>query len=717
MEMKPSPSTSSAQGESSATRRAKYGLNVAVLILSLLVILVAVNWLAALSPLRVDLTASREYSLSPQTTSLLKSLTEPVTLHLVFVEKEAGTLRQQVDDVLQEFTRRSDQVKVERIDPTNAGDLAKNESLIKKLTTIYAGEIKAYEDAAASGADGLGQFAAFAQTEAPLLTEATAGLTRATPGFDQYRAISQFLLAAPERVGLIDEQVKNSLKTSAGRPLADLDGALSFLRSTYESQVESLRQISELFDKTAKGDTSALPPALANYLAPAAARFAQVTESLGKIQDQIQDLKPLEINPITQDLSTSNCVILTTASRAATIPFSELFPTPTAQERSTGQRLDLRFSGERVVAAGIRRLILTDKPRCVFVHAEPPPGILMDRGQSVDVSRAADALRDLGFDVSDWNVLSSQNRPTFDSTAPVVWVIYPPQPPGMDRMNQPVILADVARQLIQDGQNVLLSYWPSQVAVFGQNDPWSDVALPLGITPDSARVIFEQDADPNSPSGFSSRPTLRITEYSSTHPIAAALTGLPMDMTYPVPLKIDSSAQPPSGPTQESAPAAPDPNLTHTILIRSEPADRRFTSTGWFNPETVVPPPADQRDKDPYTLAVAVDRKLVDGSAQRAVVVGCGPWFYTGILSRLAIDPNQGLILPASPGNVELLLNSVLWLAHLDDQIAPSALARSAPRIGPMTTAVRAGWWWTLVAGLPVLSLLAGAAVWFMRRG
>lgn len=699
--------------ESSASRRLRYGLNVSVLVISLLVILVAVNWLAAISPLRADLTAAREYSVSLQTQSLLKSLAEPVTLHLVFIEREAGGLRKQVDDVLAEFTRRSDNVRVERLDPTNALDVVKQDALVEQLKTIYADEIDAYSDAAAKGSEALKSLAEFATSENSVFTEATVGLTQGIPGYADYRTITQILPALPGDVELFQERVKAALETSAGQSLPDWNGAVSTLRSAITLRSQTMKQVADFFENAAKGDSSQLPAALSNYLLPAAQRFRSVAETLGKAQDLIQDLEPLQIEPISRALGQSNCIIVTGSTRASTIPFEDLFPTPSAQEVRDKQRIDRRFSGERVIAAGIRRVTMDKKPRCVIVHAEPPPGVLMNRGQGNDVARVAEALRDLGFDVSDWNVTSSQNRPTFpESAGPIAWVVYPQQPPGMDQMSAPVVLADVARQLVRDGQNVLVSYWPSQVAVFSQRDVWADVTEPLGVTPDSARVIFEQVPDPQSTGGLASRSVIDFTDYVSDHPIAKALTALPTRLAAAVPLII---APPPDVASGEGDEAGPSPQMIkHSVVLEAAPTDRLFASGQWMGQEVISPPPADQRDTKPYPLVVAVEKALVDGTAQRALVVGSGPWFYTGMLDQMALVDN--VLLTANPGNVELFVNAVLWLTGQDDQIAPSALARSAPRIAQISGVARAGWWWILVGGLPVLSLLAGGIVWIFRR-
>ena len=69
-----------------------------------------------------------------------------------------------------------------------------------------------------------------------------------------------------------------------------------------------------------------------------------------------------------------------------------------------------------------------------------------------------------------------------------------------------------------------------------------------------------------------------------------------------------------------------------------------------------------------------------------------------------------------NPGNYELLLASVAWLAGEDDLIAASPVSRQVARLEGLTPAVRTFWRWVAIAFLPAACLLAGVAVWMVRR-
>jgi len=105
-----------------------------------LVNLVLLNvWLAPLSTLRLDLTAQREYSLSPATTELLAGLREPLLIRGYFSEQThplLAPLVPRIRDMLEEYrVAAGGRVQVEVVDPTKDPDL---ESEANQVYGIYA---------------------------------------------------------------------------------------------------------------------------------------------------------------------------------------------------------------------------------------------------------------------------------------------------------------------------------------------------------------------------------------------------------------------------------------------------------------------------------------------------------------------------------------------------------------------------------------------------
>lgn len=102
-------------------RRGRYGTNVAVMTIAFFVILLILNYLMFSMPnlrARIDVTATRVFSLSPQTIQVIDELNSEVVANAFFVEKQAtDSERQQASDLLNEFSRRSDKFSYRFIDP------------------------------------------------------------------------------------------------------------------------------------------------------------------------------------------------------------------------------------------------------------------------------------------------------------------------------------------------------------------------------------------------------------------------------------------------------------------------------------------------------------------------------------------------------------------------------------------------------------------------
>ena len=71
----------------------------------------------------------------------------------------------------------------------------------------------------------------------------------------------------------------------------------------------------------------------------------------------------------------------------------------------------------------------------------------------------------------------------------------------------------------------------------------------------------------------------------------------------------------------------------------------------------------------------------------------------------------------ANPGNRELALSSIAWLAGLDDLVATAATGREISRFSGLSSDARAAWGLALTVFLGLGPMLLGTMVWSMRRG
>ena len=102
-----------------AGRQGRYGTNLAIMTAAFFVIVILINFLLFRNPTRVDVTATRVFSLSQQTVKILGDLNAPVRANAFFVpaSSESAFARQQAEDLLNEFSRRSGQFTYRFVDP------------------------------------------------------------------------------------------------------------------------------------------------------------------------------------------------------------------------------------------------------------------------------------------------------------------------------------------------------------------------------------------------------------------------------------------------------------------------------------------------------------------------------------------------------------------------------------------------------------------------
>ena len=118
-----------------AGRKGRNGVNVAAMTLAFFIIVLVANFLMYQNPNRIDVTATRVFTLSEQTYRILDNLSEndhSVHAYAFFVSSPSSdNKRQSAEDLLNEFDRRSDNFTFSFVDP----ELNRSEALKYKVTT------------------------------------------------------------------------------------------------------------------------------------------------------------------------------------------------------------------------------------------------------------------------------------------------------------------------------------------------------------------------------------------------------------------------------------------------------------------------------------------------------------------------------------------------------------------------------------------------------
>ena len=116
-------------------RTARYGSNMGVFAAAFIGILALLNFLSDRHHRRLDLTEMGQFTLSPQTVQILSNLTEPINVTAFFVE--GNPRRQDLQDLLTEYTYHTDKIRYEFVDPDLKPSLAQQYGITSYGTIIF----------------------------------------------------------------------------------------------------------------------------------------------------------------------------------------------------------------------------------------------------------------------------------------------------------------------------------------------------------------------------------------------------------------------------------------------------------------------------------------------------------------------------------------------------------------------------------------------------
>ena len=124
---------------------------------------------------------------------------------------------------------------------------------------------------------------------------------------------------------------------------------------------------------------------------------------------------------------------------------------------------------------------------------------------------------------------------------------------------------------------------------------------------------------------------------------------------------------------------------------------------------------SDVRNKIPVTEEISIASAVEYSSGARAIVIGSGGWLFTWAADR-AISLGGNQIAMVNPGNSELLLASVEWLAGLDDWIAAGPIGQQSSRVQGLSQTMYLTWTVLVVLGIPGVLLISAAGISIRRH-
>ncbi|MEM1207668.1 MAG: Gldg family protein [Planctomycetota bacterium] len=720
MNDQPTPDTDApAPPPSQATRRLRIGLNVAVAALAALGVVIVLNMLVAYSVrnagasvkslVRYDLTATRRYSLSPQTRQVLDGLDENIVIVRLFSARGVEEV-QRVIDLIDEYAQYSPRITVEDVDPTLS--VAAEERLGQRVVTTLADDIaplQAAIDEARVATDVLAE----AFTEIAALLQANAdegGLGEGAAG-----QVNQFLLTRlagyAEEIAVVDERLAARLD----QPLPELGlvktGLSSTLGGLAEGQIPQAVQVLE----AAVRDPEA-PAAAKDRFLRAATLMTEAGEAATAAATALNDAPDAtDYNRVATTLRGQEAVAIIGPSEVRALAIDELYRAIDEETVDEIGRPELGFIGEERITGAIAAMQWDAPPLAVFVYDQSPA-----TGPGGNYNRVAARLSAAGFVVEQWSPRGQQMPGQFgmpgqsipvpapepDPGQPAVWIVLPPDPTpsqnpmaGLDGSQRPPVADLLARRLAQ-GDAAMLLFAANPGAAFGQADPVLDLLVDrFGVEPRLDELVARTQPTPNRDDQTVYQ--FSVTQWPDASPIDGALRGLPAVFSVASPID-----------------AAEVEGVTHTPLVEltsprmwlvDDFTSMQTLQLAEFDPEKAI---------DDVTIALAATIDPSDEApAQRVLAIADAAWATDYITSFGNLGPGTADLVGATfPGNGELFVNAVYWLAGTDELIAATPRSQDIRRVGAISPAAGRFVGVLLLIGLPLLAASVGVAVAVARR-
>lgn len=706
--------------------RARLVLQSVVVMLAVTACCLFAGLIAGEYPRFIDATATRAHRLSPKTLQTLARLPGPTEL-VVTINSAAIDARsaERTRDVLDAFDRAGDNLTVTIIDIASADGVAHLDSVWQRVADRYAAQISGQRTAIESAAATAAELAAQLDRIGITLAELERSVADGDPNAAAVRRFlgdsSGFCRLGSKDVNDAVAAGRDALKTTIGRsPVPAFDSATAAIRKPLPTIAGQLAQVSRTLDSAAAAKDTDVAPALRDRLKPIGPELLKVRDRLARVEQSIQELPRLQLVNVARALERSTAALVigppNPAGRdLAAVDTDALFPPRTTDDASQ-PRLDLRARTEEVIGSALASLVNPAPPILVLMHGE-------DKRFAPDFTLFTQVFQRLhlrGMDIVEWPVWLDKELPSLakinpKGDRPVVFAtIYtiPDKPQDAARY---ITLTHAIEQLAAAGKPLLLSVNPSTMPAIGQSDTMFEFLSGKdgpGLKVDSGLAILHRLGTPANPAVSAETvltPTVRDTTAS---PITSAINGLRLRLPWAVPLRSQPDATATITPLLTLASDGATWAESQWIEFRSVPLPQR----PFIRPQD-QPRPDSQRDdaQGPWVIAAAIERKLpAQADAHRMIVVGSNGWFLDEIASAATVVDNRRI--PTYPGNAELFEASIYWLARQDSAIGVSPQAEASPVIPPLSAGTVSAIRWSLIAGLPLLVLFAGA-LWRLFRG
>lgn len=620
--------------------------------------------------LRIDATGARAYTLSEQTSQLLQGIDAPWRIVVLLDDSQVSKpALKQVDEVLRRYQNESSYINVLRINPADPNSVEEYDALLRELVALYGDELFTAEAAIKEGVYQFSMLITFASSTSAW-AESLMELQSTTEEQETLRTLAGALSLLGSEGHLILDEVDKAMRVDESQPLPQISFARDIL-------VAATGQWSRELAEVALWLTQNRSDSIATYCSNEALSFELMAAKLAEVDDSLRRLGDLELGQLASQLTAGEGAIILSPKKATMISANLLFPKNIGGTNTIA--VDQRFRGEQIVSSAMRSLQSDVLPTVIFVHAEEN-SLLGQRPNNIDVRAMRGLLETSRFDVGEWIPVNNP-RPNFGD-GPVVWVVIPPSNrAGLEPTPRERKLLDAVRGLIADNQPVMLNIQPSLLPRYGHKDPWNILTESVGISVDSEHVLVERVAVGQN--ALEIQRGQMISDTHSNHIIARAVNGRQIYLPLPIVLHGGEA------------------------LITVEPSDDRWLDQRW---EREI---ADLASKQPLKDEISIATTAISEAGARVVIIGSGSWLLSWAADR-AISLGGDQVAMINPGNSELFLASVEWLAGLDDWIAAGPIGQQSNRVHGLSETMYLTWAGILVLGIP--AFLIGTLVFLSIR-
>ncbi len=685
-------------------RRSVYGSNTAVLVIAAVLVVVFIDWLSVRFNYARDCTTGGIYSLSPKTLDLLKLVDKsgkkfylvnefPTSLDADPGERSQGL---KIQRLIREYAGASS--RMVQYKPATLNELK------RKIRKRFGGQFNSYRQAVNKFSPLAAELLKFSTAEAKKINAlennpATASTSDQAQNFETL----QLSFSRSSGVPRIITRLQRKIAATAKNPLPDWPS----LTSSMASDLTSIQQQFEALSK--KNILSAFSPVVRNLLIKDAAAFKAQAKKLALYTVMLTNLKPVKSGNVLSELRADSLIVIGPKT-VKVLRRDQLFVPLGAPGQSPPQ---YTFQGEQAVNSAI--LAMTEKHRTKVVFVSVNSMNLISAGGPF--TAAAKMLRENNFKVYQWSPGPGGNpqSPTASENPPaigkgVIWVVLDLPPSGqmaqMGGMMYTMLEQKISQQLSEGGNAMfLLSAMPPQLMMLTQGQiPYKSILAGYGIRLRSTYQVVQRMAIQGG--HHIDAPQIQIADYPDTiitKPIESLATML-------------AGTQGQDGsfilsPTCVGT-LMPQPKGAHAqVFLQTSAGSNVFGQTQPAAPDAAFNPSTDLQS--PVPLGVMANK-----GASRVVAIGNVIFITDGLINAASPAIANGTLTMISnfPGNAELFMNSIYWLAHQSHLIAASPRATVALRIKRMGATEEAFVRLSSFAMPAILAIAIGLIVFVARR-